>query len=69
VAEFGKEEDFMICGMGDERTSFECNRTFVRDVVGTSAQLKSESKSLQKDGREKWYSNWILFYIHSYVSK
>jgi hypothetical protein len=62
VAEFGKEEDFAMCGMDDERTNSQYNDIFVRDVMGTLVKLKSESKTLQKDGREKRYleSVWCL---------
>jgi hypothetical protein len=52
LAEFGKEADFMICGMGDEPTSFDCNNAFVRDVMGTLAKLKSGSQGLHGMGEE-----------------
>jgi hypothetical protein len=62
VAEFGKEENFAMCGMDDERTSFQYDDIFVRNVMGTLVKLKRGSKTLQKDEREKRYleSVWCL---------
>jgi hypothetical protein len=60
VAEFDKEADFMICGMGDEPTNFEWNNAFVRDVIGTLAKLKGEKSTEVWEGEMVFELDIIL---------